>query len=158
MKVDYRRKREGKTNYRKRIKLLSSGKLRLTVRKSLKNVLAQIIEYRKAGDKTLVSANTRELIKLGWKSARRNASAAYLIGLIIAKKAKEKNIKEAILDAGLMGSVKNALQYAVLKGALDGGLKIPHSKDLLPDEKRVSGGYIKNFDIETFKKIKSKFI
>lgn len=158
MKVDYRRKREGKTNYRKRVKLLSSGKLRLTVRKSLKNVLVQIIEYHKGGDKTVVSASTRELIKLGWKSARRNAPAAYLIGLIIAKKSKEKNIKEAILDAGLMGSVKYALQYAVLKGALDGGLKIPHSKDVLPDEKRVSGEHIKNFDIETFKKIKSKFI
>lgn len=157
MRTLYKRKKEGRTDYKKRLKLLSSKKLRLAVRKSLKNINAQIIEYHDNGDKTLVSANTKELVKLGWKSSRRNTPSAYLIGLIIAAKAKKKEIKEAILDIGLSKSIKNAIQYAVLKGAIDGGLKIPHSSDLLPDEKRLSGEHIKNFDKETYTKIKSQF-
>lgn len=156
MKTIYKRKRERKTNYKKRLKLLFSGKPRLVVRKSLKNIIAQIVEYTKSGDKTLISAHTREFIKLGWKSARRNTPLAYLLGLSIANKAKKKNIKEVILDIGMSEAIKNSLSFAVLKGALDGGLKIKHSPDILPNEKRISGEHIKNFDIETFKKIKER--
>jgi len=156
MKTIYRRKKEGRTDYKKRLKLLSSKKTRLVVRKSLKNIAAQIIEYHQKADKTITSANTRELIKLGWKTARKNTPSAYLLGLIIADKAKKRKITEAILDIGLAKSTKNSIQFALLKGAVDGGLKIPHSKDLLPDEKRLTGGHIKNFDVETFKNIKTK--
>jgi len=157
MKTLYRRKKEGKTDYKLRLRLLSSNKTRLVVRRSLKNISAQLINYEPNGDKTIVSANTRELVKLGWKSARRNTPSAYLIGLLIADKAKKKHIAGAILDIGLLESIKNSLPFAVLKGAIDGGLKIAHSPDNLPDEKRLTGGNIKNFDVETFNKIKSKF-
>ena len=47
--VQFRRKREGATNYRKRLKILASNKPRLVVRKSLKNIHASIIEYDKKG-------------------------------------------------------------------------------------------------------------
>ena len=40
--LSYKRKREGKTDYRKRLKLLKSDKLRFVVRKSLNNILTQI--------------------------------------------------------------------------------------------------------------------
>ena len=43
--VPFKRKREGKTDYKKRLKLLSSSKPRLVIRKSLKNMTVQIIEY-----------------------------------------------------------------------------------------------------------------
>ena len=68
-KMPFRRRREGKTNYKKRLKLLLSKKPRLVVRKSLKYIRAQIVEFDKKGDKTLASAFSRELKKLGWKYA-----------------------------------------------------------------------------------------
>ena len=46
-RIKFRRKREGKTDYRKRLKLLLGGKPRLVVRKSLKNITAQIAVYSK---------------------------------------------------------------------------------------------------------------
>ena len=62
----YKRRRLGKTNYKKRLQLLSSGIPRLVVRKSLNYIRAQIIEFDKKGDKTVASANSRELKKLGF--------------------------------------------------------------------------------------------
>ena len=38
-KVPYKRKKEGKTDYKQRILLLKSRKLRLVIRKSLNNIL-----------------------------------------------------------------------------------------------------------------------
>ena len=43
--VKYRRQREGKTNYDKRLKLLLSGKPRLIIRPSLKGITIQVEEY-----------------------------------------------------------------------------------------------------------------
>ena len=63
--VPHKRRREGKTDYRKRLKLLKSKKPRLVVRKSLKHVRAQIIKYSPKGDETLVSATSEELKKFG---------------------------------------------------------------------------------------------
>jgi large subunit ribosomal protein L18 len=48
--VKPRRQREGRTNYRKRLKLLRSGKVRAVVRKSIKNTQIQLIEYKEKGD------------------------------------------------------------------------------------------------------------
>ena len=39
-------------------------------------------------------------------------------------------------------SVSGSTPYALLKGALDAGLDIPHSKDMLPDESRILGQHI----------------
>ena len=54
----------------------------------------------------------------------------------------KKNIKEAVLDIGLNTPINRSIIYAVLKGALDANLKIPHSKEVLPDEKRILGEHI----------------
>ena len=62
----------------------------------------------------------------------------------MAKKANEKNCKEAILDLGLHTSTKGSRLYAVLKGAVDGGLKIPHDKEILPNNERLTGMHTKN--------------
>ena len=138
-KMPFRRRREGKTNYKKRLKLLLSKKPRLVVRKSLKYIRAQIVEFDKKGDKTLASAFSRELKKLGWKYACDNLPAAYLTGLLIGKRALEKGISEAVLDMGLYPSTKGSRIYACVKGALDAGLKIPCSEDVLPSEERIKG-------------------
>ena len=154
--VIYRRKREGKTNYPKRIRLLSSGKPRLVVRKSLKNMHIQIITYTEKGDKVLASADSRELIKYGWNLNRGNLPAAYLTGLLIGKKARGK-AEEAILDIGLQESIGGSRVYAALKGAVDAGMKIPHSDDIFPDEKRIRGENITAYALKLKKEEPDKF-
>lgn len=138
-----RRRREGKTNYKLRLKLLASHKLRLVVRKSLKNINAQLIEYNENGDKIVASSNSRELVKFGWKHTRKNLPAAYLTGLLLGHKAKSKGLKEAILDIGSYRSIKGNVIYAALKGALDAGLNVPYEAKVLP-EKRLYGEHMKN--------------
>ncbi len=156
MKIGFKRKRLGKTNYRKRLKLLLAHKPRLVVRKSLKNILAQIIEYNEKGDRVILSAHSSELKKYGYDGNKGNIPSAYLVGLLIGNKAKKKNIKELILDIGLQNSVKGSRIYSVLKGCIDTGLNIPHSKDILPIEDRIKGKHIKNFDNSKFEAIKNK--
>jgi len=156
--IQFRRKKEGKTNYRKRLKMLLSNKPRLVVRKSLNNISAQIIEHNPKGDRIIISAHSTELKKFGWKTSGGNIPSAYLVGFLIGKKAKEKGIEEAILDVGLNSSVKGSRIYALLKGSLDSRLKIPYSSDILPDEKRIKGKHIIDYasllkkDDEIYKK------
>ena len=152
IKVQFRRKAEGKTNYYKRLELLKADKIRLVIRKSLKHLVLQLVEYSAGGDKIITSYNTKSLEKLGWKYSKKNLSAAYLGGLMIGKTAQSKNIKEAILDCGLQTSVKGSRIYAALKGAIDAGLNVPCNKDILPSEERLAGKHI----IEYLGKIKGK--
>ena len=58
-KVAFRRRLEGKTNYKKRLELVKSGLPRLAVRKSNKFVLVQIIKFGRTGDNVLAQANSR---------------------------------------------------------------------------------------------------
>ena len=48
--------------------------------------------------------------------------------------------------------------FAVLKGAVDGGLEIPHSKEALPSEDRISGKHIPNGDkvVKEFEEVRKK--
>lgn len=140
--VRYRRKREGKTDYKKRLKVLLANKPRLVVRKSLRGVSAQLIQFSPQGDKVLACATSRHLSKYEWKVQSFNSATAYLVGLLIGVKAKKIGVEKAILDIGLQSSRKGSNIYAVLKGALDAGLAIPHSDDILPSEERVSGAHI----------------
>ena len=82
--IPFRRKRDNKTNYRSRLKLLLSKRLRLVVRVSSKNAIAQIVEYSSNGDKVIVAVNSRQLVKLGWRANTGNLSSAYLLGLLLA--------------------------------------------------------------------------
>ncbi|MEM3700046.1 MAG: 50S ribosomal protein L18 [Candidatus Bathyarchaeia archaeon] len=141
--VPFRRRREGKTNYKSRRALVLSGKPRLVTRITLKNVIAQIITAKPHGDEVLVSAHSRELTKTyGWKASKKNLPAAYLTGFLCGLKAKAKGIKEAILDIGLHSPSKGAKVFAVLKGVLDAGIDVPYGEEKLPDEKRIRGEHI----------------
>ncbi len=158
-KMPFKRRFEGKTNYKKRLGLLLSGKPRLVIRTSLKHVKTQIIKYNPEGDKTIVSASTQELEKLGWKHSTSNIPAAYLTGLLIGKKAKKKKIKEVVVDFGPQKLVKGSRLYAVIKGGIDAGLEIPCSEEVLPSEKRIKGEHIvkyskENKDKTQFSKVK----
>ena len=60
-KLVKRRRREGRTNYTKRLILLKGNAPRLVVRKSNKYILLQIVESSHAQDKILISVSTKDL-------------------------------------------------------------------------------------------------
>ena len=141
-RLSFRRRREGKTNYRSRLALLKSRKNRVVVRKTCHNIRGQVIQYTPQGDKILVNAISSELKKYGWDSHNTNAPASYLTGFLLGKRAKAKGIKEGVLDIGLHTPIKGANIFCTLNGMLDAGIKIPHGKDILPPEDRIKGTHI----------------
>ncbi len=151
--VPHRRRREKKTNYRKRLALLKSGKIRVVVRKSLKHMRVQFIKYNERGDVTLAQAFSKELAKYGWDHACGNVPAAYLTGLLAGLKAKRLGINEGVLDIGLQTSTKGSRIYAALKGVLDAGIAVPHSPEILPTEERIYGKHISDELEEKVKKV-----
>jgi len=150
--VPHRRRREQRTDYKMRLRLLKSGKPRLVVRLSGRSVTCQIILHDSKGDRTIASATAFELKKHGWKGHTGNLPAAYLTGYLCGQKAKGK-IREAVLDMGLHTSVKGSRIYAALKGVLDSGIQVPHSEDILPSEERIKGSHIFEY-AESLKKEK----
>ncbi len=144
--VPFRRRREGKTDYKARKALILSGKPRLVTRSTLKNVIAQMIVAKPHGDEVLVSAYSRELTKkYGWKAPRGNLPAAYLTGLLCGLEAKAQGINEAILDIGLHSPSRGARVFAVLKGVLDAGVHVTHGEKKLPEEKEIEGEHIAKY-------------
>ncbi|MGC8816575.1 MAG: 50S ribosomal protein L18 [Candidatus Hadarchaeum sp.] len=144
-KVEFRRKREGRTDYRYRLKLLRSRMPRLVVRVSLKHVSAQLVKFSPQGDQVLVSAHSKQLENFGWKDGTSNLPAAYLVGLLCGYRALKAGVKEAVLDIGMRRPTKGAKVFAVLRGALDAGLQIPHQEEVLPSEERISGADISKY-------------
>lgn len=155
MKLDKRRRIEFKTDYRKRLKMLEGGFLRLVIRKTNRYIIMQIVESRNSQDKIIHNVNSKELLKLGWPEKKKNSlktiTAAYLAGMLLSKKAKD--LKEnLILDSGLVPNTKGSRVYAALKGALDGGLKINHEEKVMPSKERIEGK--ENGLDEIFNKVK----
>lgn len=141
-KVPFRRRRDGKTDYRKRLRLLRSGLPRAIVRRSNRYVRVQIAKFEMEGDRILASAFSKELEKYGWKHSGSNTAAAYLTGLLAARRAVGKGVKRAVLDIGLHVPSRGARVFASLKGMLDGGMVISHDDKILPSEDRISGAHI----------------
>lgn len=150
--VQYRRKRNGKTNYRKRLNLLKSRKPRLVIRHSNKRVTAQIIGYGEEGDRVIASADSGELRKHGWKFSTNNLPAAYLTGFLCAKRGIFEGTNEATLDIGLHPPIKGSRIYSALKGAIDSGLDVPKDDSLFQDEKRIAGNHIADYASKLDKK------
>jgi len=139
-RVPFRRRKEGKTDYRSRRALVVSRLPRLVVRPTLKHMIVQIVKAEVTGDQVVVSAHSHELAKTyGWQGDCGNVPAAYLTGLLCGFKAMVHGVKKAVLDIGLHSPSKGARVFAALKGVLDAGVTVPHSKDMLPDETRISG-------------------
>ena len=147
--VKLRRRREGKTDYRKRLTLLKSRKPRVVVRNSLSHVRVQFVDYGVGGDKIIVSAISKELPRdYKWKYSTSTTPAAYLTGLLAGKRALEKGIKEGVLDIGRSIPAKGSKNFAALKGVIDAGIEVPHDKEKLPSDDRISGKHL-NKEIET---------
>tara|TARA_B100000900_G_C20527576_1_gene694872 strand:- start:112 stop:465 length:354 start_codon:yes stop_codon:yes gene_type:complete len=93
-KVDTKNKR--KFRNRKKLKKVNVSKYRISVTKSLNNISAQIIDDKQK--KTLVSASSIEK-EIKVKKIKK-MDKSNLIGEILAKRAKEKNISEVYFDRG----------------------------------------------------------
>lgn len=138
-------RREGKTDYNKRLKLLLSKKPRIVVRRSLNNVRVHISEYAQKGDITRAFAISSEIKKAGWPYSGDSMPAAYLTGLLCGLRAKKAGVKEAILDSGRHASMRGTRIYSALKGAIDAGIKIPANQECFPKEERIKGAHISNY-------------
>lgn len=144
-RVQYRREREGKTDYRYRVKLLRSGEPRLIARITLRHVRVQVAAPASDGDRILASAFSKELSRWGWKGYTANTPAAYLVGLLCGYRARDSGVEKCVLDIDRYVPSPQAKVFAVLKGALDAGLDIPHEEGVFPSEKRCCGGHISNY-------------
>jgi len=143
--VPYRRKREQKTDYKKRLKTLLGNKPRVVVRVTNQRIIAQVVKFTTSGDKVLAAVDSFGLKKLGWTNSCRNIPAAYLTGLLVAKKALQKDCREAVLDTGFKIAHTQGRLFAFLKGVLDGGLHVPHGgENVFPTEERLMGKHLKS--------------
>ena len=138
-----KRIREDKTNYRKRSAILIGRHLFVTVRISDQNVTAQVLKPTPTGDIVIASAHSRELAEHGWKGAFNNLPACYLTGMLLGKKAIQKEIDAAVLYIGKNHFTSRVA--ACMKGIVDAGVSMPVSEESLPDEDRISGHHIAEY-------------
>ena len=160
LQVKYRRRREGKTDYYARRRLIvqdknkyDTPKYRLVVRFTNKDIICQVIYAKVQGDFVLCTAYAHELPKFGLKVGLTNYAAAYCTGLLLARRILKKlgldadyqGVSEVTgrmyhvqaegerrpfrcnLDIGLAFTTTGNRVFAALKGAVDGGLDIPHT-------------------------------
>jgi len=164
--VKYRRRREGKTNYHARRRMVVQDKTkywapkyRFVVRLTNKDVITQIITARIIGDKVVAAAYSHELPNYGVPVGLTNYAACYCTGLLLARRTLTKlNMNEkfpaveevtgednelfeseqgqrhfkAFLDVGLKRTTVGGRIFGTLKGALDGGLNVPHRPNKFP--------------------------
>jgi len=157
--VSKKRRREKKTNYLRRKRLLESNKPRIIIRKTNKYIILQYIESKFAQDKILYTTNSKDLIRYGWpkdkQGSLKNLGASYLSGVLFGQILKKnKQNKEVILDIGLIRSTSGSRVYAALKGVIDSGIKINADKKMFPDEKRIQSEKVKDF----FDQVKNKIM
>jgi large subunit ribosomal protein L18 len=155
-KVPFRRRREGRTDYRHRSSLLKSGKHRAVVRRSNKHMTVQFVTYDSVGDRIVASAVSTELRGLGWTHSGKCAPGAYLTGYLAGKRALGKGVGEAVLDIGLREPVKGCALFAALKGVVDAGVEIPHDDGMVPSEDRIKGKHMKDGTEGLFDEVKGK--
>jgi large subunit ribosomal protein L18 len=161
-----RRRGDGQTNYYKRLKLLKSKKIRAVIRASNNHIIVQFIESTFGGDKILISAHSKELVKrFDWKANTKNLPASYLTGYLAGLRAKKNNIDEAVLDLGIFYHRNRVL--AAFQGLLKAELDIPHRDEFFPQSlnDRITGIHIeeyanllKNEDTEKYNQIFSGYI
>jgi len=179
--VKYRRRREGKTDYQARRRMIiqdknkyNSSKYRMVVRITNRDVVCQIVQPKIVGDHCLCAAYSHELPKYGIEVGLTNYAACYATGLLCARRLLKKlkldeqyeGQEEAdgemflvehedgsrpftcVLDVGLVRTTTGNRVFGALKGAVDGGLNIPHSEKRFPGYDRDG----KEYDAETHKK------
>eukprot|EP00043_Microstomoeca_roanoka_P020674 m.253663 g.253663 ORF g.253663 m.253663 type:complete len:353 (+) comp17268_c0_seq1:538-1596(+) len=165
--VKYRRRRSGQTDYYARRKLVTqeknkynTPKYRLVVRRTNRDVIAQVVYSRIEGDYIMAAAYSHELKEYGIKTGLTNYAACYATGLLCARRLLTKlnladtykgvaetngedyNVEDeevdgpqpfrCFLDVGLAPTTTGARIFGVMKGAVDGGLAVPHNHKRFP--------------------------
>jgi large subunit ribosomal protein L5e len=150
-------------------------KFRLVVRRSKRDIICQIFSSDLTHDVCVQSAYAHELRRYGVRVGLTNYAAAYCTGLLLARRINSKfNLKyagkeaadgedysveadpedrapfKALLDVGLARTTTGARIFGALKGAVDGGLNVPHNSKRFPGTE-VDGKEIKS-NPETHKK------
>jgi len=162
----FRRRREGKTDYYARKRLINQDKNkyntpkhRLVVRITNRDVIAQVVYSKMNGDVVRTSAYAHELPGFGLKVGLTNYASCYCVGLLLARRMLKqlklddayKGVEEVtaemyeieandegprpfrcFLDIGLARASTGARIFGILKGAVDGGLDIPHNEKRFP--------------------------
>ncbi len=143
----FNRRIRGLTDYALRLRLLKSKLTRAVIRKSNKNMLVQLSDFDKKGDKIITSAKASELKKLGFTLNTGNLVSAYLTGYLAGKRAQIKGIKsDCIIDMGLQRSLYGNRIYAAVKGLKDSGINVRVSDVVFPSEERLNGSHLKSKD------------
>jgi len=155
MKTIYRRRREQKTNYLKRLKFLKSGTPRVVLRRTNKYFIAQYVESFEAKDSVKVGLNSSMLLSYGWPKTKtgslKSIPAAYLTGVLMGKKIQESKLTVPIMDLGLQRVLAKSRLQSFIKGLVDSGLDIAHRKEVLPATDRVEGKHMKDIDVHSIK-------
>jgi len=160
MKVLKRRRREGRTDYMKRFKLLKSESPRIVFRKTNRYVVAQYITSKEAQDKIEIGITSKKLKEFGWPDefdgSLKSIPASYLMGFLLGKEISKKKLKTPIVDFGMTRVISKNRAFAFLKGIVDAGIKIKCDEEQFPEEERISGKNMREDFSKTFKEIKLK--
>ena len=160
MKTLKRRRKEHKTDYLKRIKLLKSSSPRVVFKKTNKYIMAQYVKSKEAQDKVEIGVSSKILIKYGWpkefRGSLKSIPASYLTGLLIGKKILGKKLEKPIVDFGMIRVLHKNRTFAFLKGLKDSGIKVECEEEFFPNEDRIRGKHLKKDFSKIFEEIKSK--
>lgn len=135
--------RKGKTNYRKRERLLMGKTDFLSVKVSTQNVFAQVLRPELKGDKVITSVHSRELNSYGWKGSLKNMSACYLVGFLLGRKCEKMGIDHVVLYTGIRPFT--ARIASCVRGLIEAGVTSPHSEEILPPNERIRGEHIATY-------------
>ena len=142
-RVHFRRRREGKTDYRVRLRLLKSGEPRAVVRFSGRRVRVSIVRYDPEGDRVVAVAESEELGRLGFPaSSLASTPAAYLTAFLAGLRSKSAGAESAVLDSGIRRPTEGGRLSAALKGLLDAGVEVPHGEKGFPSPDRLGGAHL----------------
>lgn len=159
MRTLKRRRREQKTDYSKRLKLLKSELPRIVFRKTNRYLIAQYIISEQTKDKIEIGIDSKKLINYGWpenfKGSLKSIPAAYLIGMLIGKEITKNKKESPIVDFGMLRILPKSKVYAFLKGLVDSKVKIKYKEENFPNEDRITGKHLKNDFSKIFNEIKS---
>jgi large subunit ribosomal protein L18 len=144
-KVPFRRRRESKTDYHARRRMVGSGRPRLVIRRTSTRIIVQIMEALPEGDRCIAVADSRQLSKFGWHAGTKNLPAAYLTGFLAGYRALQSGADAAIVDIGLIPPIQGSRLFSAIKGAIDAGLSVPCSDKMFPKEKRIKGEHIAGY-------------
>ncbi|MBT4376344.1 50S ribosomal protein L18 [archaeon] len=160
MKTVKRRRKENKTDYLNRLKLLKSEKPRLVFRKTNQYVICQYVISEEAKDKVQFGVTSKVLLKHGWpekfKGSLKSIPATYLTGYFIGEKIQKDKLETPIVDFGMIRTLHKNKLFAFIKGLIESGLEISCPEEAFPEEERIQGKNLKEDFSKYFEAIKTK--